>query len=220
MEAAAQALCGDERPTDVGAVLATGKNIKDLADELGVPYGTVLLDSFVVTQHGGQTLKLSRQDYAGLVAFQIAQATGQTPDAVFASAAQAFVNVATTFPEITTSRLDGNDSDLALPMAAFAQKYGINLWSEALRPVLTGYGYWYFESVPAGNLLKLMYPAVASILGLPQGNLDVPIAFPCGFQSLPEMLAEQLDVRLNSAVTKISRKDDYISVKASNHPTM
>ena len=221
MESKAQALCGDsnQRPTDLGAVIATGGNIKALADELDVPYGNLILEAkIVVILPNGQILKLSRSEYFGLVASQAGAPTGQDPQSVIAAALLAFFGVVQQFPEIKTPRLDDNNLELAMPTSEFAAKYGISVLVEALRPVVTGYGYGYFETVPAGITLQYMYPIIASVAGLPTDT--VSIAFPCGFQSLPEAMAQNMDVRLGAPVTSIKRKNKFVLVKAEGQPAL
>lgn len=215
MEAKAQALCGDERPTDLGAIIATAVNLKDLADEMNVPYGDVILD-FKIIVRLDETLKLSRADYLGLLASQI---NPTDPRVAINAAIEAFFKVVALFPEITTYRLDdgtdANKEELALPLSEFAQNYGITLLVESLRPVIVGYGHGYFEKVPAGIYLQYIYPIVTVLAGLAE---NVLIGFPCGFQSIPNAMASTMDVRLNAKVTKVKRNDHSVYVKAKGEP--
>lgn len=213
-EAAAE-LCGDEVPTELGAVYTTADGfVAALADELGVPYGKVTFQNKIVVSGSSQTLLLTTDEYLGLVGQQLNPGLNQMEVAALVQEQFLnFQNVAATFPQIFTARLDGQaNSDLALPLTEFARKYNIDLLIEATRPLATGYGYGYYDSVPAAYLLKLLQ-------GVLRGSLSTLVGFPCGFQSLPEAIAAELkDVRLNAKVESVRRKKNFVEVKVAGQP--
>ncbi|CAB9520562.1 Catalase [Seminavis robusta] len=214
-EAAAFELCGDQSPTDLGAIIGTGDNLKALADELGVPYAPLSwnLDNVIVQLDGETTSRFTRDQFLGVSALQIAPE--EDPQVAIGAAFQAFYATIELFPEIATPRIDGNDPELAMPMTEFGEKYGFSVLVDGLRPVLVGYGYGYFEETPAGIVLKLMYPI---LLPAATGSIIEVFGFPCGFQSIAEVMAQDMDVRLNAAVTSVERDDNYVTVQAEGQP--
>ena len=228
MEAKVQALCGDQRPTELGAIATWGENMVSLMDEVDVPYGVIVLDEYntVVqflrptnntntnnnfnntnTRQELVTALLSRTEYSGLLSLQFAP--DQDPEEVVGAAVQAFFQTVQLFPEIATLRLDGHDPELAMPMSAFAEKYGFSVLVEGMKPNIVGYGYGYFETVPAGIQMKFLHDIIMDAGSGP----SVAYALPCGFQSLLESMAIDIDVRLNAKVSSITRSDDSIMVE-------
>lgn len=123
-----------------------------------------------------------------------------------------FRAVVAKYPEIKTASLadgdEGNKEELAKPLSEFAESHGITLLVEAGRPLLTGYGYGYYESVPAGIFLPIIYYQIAH-------EDDANVSFPCGYQSLLNAMASHVDVRVNARVTKVERTEDYVDVEAT-----
>jgi len=93
--------------------------------------------------------------------------------------------------------------DLSLPFSEFAERYGIGLVEDWMKALLTGFGYGYSETVPAGYYVKFL-PFLVKLgpSGLEAGSGRI---FPGGFQSVFDALAATLDVRLDSEVTHIQR---------------
>ncbi|CAB9531306.1 Catalase [Seminavis robusta] len=116
---------------------------------------------------------------------------------------------------IQKSNLVGQaDTDLALSMTDFAAKHGFSIYLEALQPFALGYGYAYFDKIPAASVMKLIVSATEQRSRYPF------VGFPCGTQSLAEGMAATLeDIRLSAPVTKVEKLDNGLEVQADGQPT-
>ncbi len=99
--------------------------------------------------------------------------------------------------------------DLQMPFERYAALHGFTPVAELARGALTGFGYGYLETVPAFYLMKLigwlLRPGGRD--GLLPGEFFM---FPDGFQGLWEALARELDVRLDTPVTRLTRGGDGV----------
>jgi oxygen-dependent protoporphyrinogen oxidase len=87
--------------------------------------------------------------------------------------------------------------------------------AEATRSVMVGFGYGFYETAPAAYFWKLL-PWLMKIGG-PKGLTPAQyLTFPTGFQSVWTAVASDLDVRLNSEVTNVERKNNKVYVTV-NH---
>jgi predicted NAD/FAD-dependent oxidoreductase len=95
-------------------------------------------------------------------------------------------------------------ADLYLPFDQFAKKYGFTPIAELVKSIMIGFGYGYYETTPAIYYMKLMGWLVKPSLtkGLEPAQY---YTFPTGYQSIWEAVARDLDVRLRSEVTSITR---------------
>jgi hypothetical protein len=217
MEAKAQALCGDKRPTELGGIITWGDNMKALIEELDVPYGFNLLDLKVTVSLGpNQTAQLTQAEFFGLVAQM--ESPDQDAQAVIGAAVEAFFQTAEIFPEMLAPRHDGSDPELAMSTADFAEKYGFSVLVKGFRPSVVSYGYGYFENTPASVNMPFLYRYVSFLAGLIPG--DDLYMFPCGFQSVTEAMAKYVDVRLDAKVSSVQRNEDSIVVQANGQPIM
>jgi len=198
--------CGGTTPNELGAVYVSQGSLPTIyADNLGVLNFPTKVTNSIAVDTGEQTLFLSTGEYLGFLAKQA------NPHASDLDLLQIIGQQVTNVQEVITefgkylfsSTLVGqSDTDLALSTVEFGIKYDISLYIEAIRPVISGYGYSYFEEVPAASSMKL--------IALFAQQPDPFVAFPCGFQTLPEAMANQLHqkVKLNSPITKIKQDED------------
>eukprot|EP00542_Grammatophora_oceanica_P011084 CAMPEP_0194027414 /NCGR_PEP_ID=MMETSP0009_2-20130614/1570_1 /TAXON_ID=210454 /ORGANISM="Grammatophora oceanica, Strain CCMP 410" /LENGTH=509 /DNA_ID=CAMNT_0038666471 /DNA_START=43 /DNA_END=1572 /DNA_ORIENTATION=- len=214
MELKAQKLCGDRRPTELGAVAGLGDVMQNLAKEWDVPFGLGATEhKLSAVQHDdGQTVKVSPEEYLVELAREetdpcLSEVSG--PNACANLREILYDTMVKKFPEIGSPRLDGNHPDLALSMAMFADKYNVSLIVETIRAQFSGYGYAYHETVPAGSMLKIMFASFVT---------EGYSVFPCGYQSLPEAMAATMDIRLNAEVLEIKRKEKFVEVRATGQP--
>ncbi|CAB9527335.1 Flavin containing amine oxidoreductase [Seminavis robusta] len=222
LQAAATEYCGLQNYTNLGAALTlTGAATPGAsppvmyAEELGVPYGHVIFEDLVTVSLGDQSMRLTPQEYLGLLIKQTnPNATQIEIGGVAMEQVQNFgASVAMFIEHIQKSNLVGQaDTDLALSMTDFAAKHGFSIYLEALRPFISGYGYGYFEKIPAASVMKI-------ISSVTQKKSPF-IGFPCGAQSLAEGMAATLeDVRLSAPVTKVEKMDNGLEVQADGQPT-
>lgn len=98
--------------------------------------------------------------------------------------------------------LVGVDADLAVPFAEFARAHRIERLAAEFALYFTGFGYDYFERVPAAYVLKYYrLPTLAAFLHRKIYRL------PGGIQHLWTAVASAHDVRLNATISKIERGD-------------
>lgn len=178
---------------ELGAVLASAECelVLGLADRLGVAYAPYPVEQHFLDERG------ERHDAASFLASRYDAATIQRAIACYAAAlercAAAGLDRSTTPPR-----------DLHLPFDQFAAKYGFTPVAELARGALVGFGYGYYETVPALYFMKLIAwlfkPDGAG--GLQAGSFFM---FPQGFQSLWEALAREHDVRLGTGVAALTR---------------
>jgi predicted NAD/FAD-binding protein len=95
--------------------------------------------------------------------------------------------------------------DLAEPFAKWAAKNGFSEVVALIKPWFTGFGYGYFEDIPAAYVLKYM-----TIGGFPLSSL-----LETGFQGLWEKVARRLDVQTGVDIQSIRRSLDGVVVETN-----
>jgi len=181
---------------EMGAVIAAAECelVLGLADRLRVPVAPYPVEQRFLDEEG------VRHDAMSFLASRYSREEIREAIANYADALERFAVV-------NYDTLAGMPEELHLPFDRFAALYGFTPIAELVRGALIGFGYGYYETVPALYFMKLMpwlfLPDGAG--GLQAGKFFV---FPQGFQSLWEALARQHDVRLNAGVTALERQDD------------
>ena len=101
-------------------------------------------------------------------------------------------------------------SDLHVSFTEFARKKGFEPIADMMRAFLVGCGYGYYETIPAMSIMKIFDWSIKfDPADLPGSVLKMDLPpfqiFPFGFEQLWDLLATQLDVRLNSNITQVVR---------------
>ncbi|MBW2233460.1 MAG: FAD-dependent oxidoreductase [Deltaproteobacteria bacterium] len=162
-----------------------------LADELGVPYLPDSQRKYILDENGAlwEFQDFLRQRYD---AEEIAVAMDN-----YAKALETFASVGASYTDL--------HPDLTLTFDAFVDKYDFEPVARLIRSRMVGFGFAYYEQVPAAYYMKI----IGSLVQVGESELEAPptVIFPLpkGFQALWEAVADPLDVRLNAEVTKISR---------------
>jgi predicted NAD/FAD-dependent oxidoreductase len=180
--------------TELGAVFASPDYslVLGLADHFGIPYQAYATNQAILDENG---VKQSSESF-----LQSRYTTLQILGAVIAYGA-----ALTLFACIQKDGFDWLPSDLYLPFSEFAAKYGFAPIAELTRSVMIGFGYGYYETTPALYYMKLMGWLVK--IGGDKGLQPAQYyTFPTGYQSIWEAVARELDVRLGSEVTAITRR--------------
>jgi phytoene dehydrogenase-like protein len=178
---------------ELGAVLASAECelVLGLARRLGVEYAPYPVAQHFLDEEG------RRHDAAGFLASRYGAVEIRCAIACYAEALERF------------AAADSDDmgelpDDLCLPFDQFAARYGFTPVAELARGALIGFGYGYYETVPALYFMKLIgwlfKPDGAG--GLRPGDFFM---FPQGLQSLWEALAREHDVRLHAGVSALRR---------------
>lgn len=181
---------------EMGAVLASSECelVLGLARRFEIAYAAYPVPQHYLDESG------RRHDAAGFLASRY---DGPTIARAIAAYAAALERCAA----LNDSDLASIDEDLRLPFDRYAALHGFTPVAELARGALVGFGYGYYESVPACYYMKL----IGWLLrpdgqgGLRPGELFM---FPQGFQGLWDALARQLDVRLGTPVTALRRAAD------------
>lgn len=92
------------------------------------------------------------------------------------------------------------EADLCMPFSSFASAHKIDLVAKAFGPFFTGFGYGYFDEVPAAYVLKYY-----SWRTLKSFIKKVVFHFPTGIQSLWLTVAKSHQVIYNSVIEKVER---------------
>jgi predicted NAD/FAD-dependent oxidoreductase len=188
---------------EMGAVLASSECelVLGLARRFAIPYAAYPVPQHYLDEQG------RRHDAAGFLASRY---DGPTIAAAIAAYAAQLARCAA----LGDSDLAALDDDLHLPFDRYAALHGFTPVAELARGALVGFGYGYYESVPACYYMKL----IGWLLrpdgqgGLRPGEFFM---FPQGFQGLWEALARELDVRLGTPVTALRRQaDQRVSIAA------
>jgi hypothetical protein len=184
-----------DKVAELGAVFASPDYtyVLGLADRFHVPYVAFGTKQEIIDENG---VARSGSDFlqSHYPALELLAATAKYTGVLALFAAVQEPTLAITPPA----------PDLAMPFKDFAAKYGITPIAEALRSVLVGFGYGYYETTPAIYYLKLIGWLLKP--SLPQGLAPAQyFTFPTGFGSIWESLARTLDVRLDAEVTSIAR---------------
>jgi hypothetical protein len=90
---------------------------------------------------------------------------------------------------------DGISDDVELPFATWARKNGVERIAALIEPWFTGFGYGYFDEIPAAYVLKYLALFRFPVLEILEG----------GYQGLWERVAAKHDVRLGAAVQRVTR---------------
>jgi oxygen-dependent protoporphyrinogen oxidase len=177
---------------ELGAVFASPDytTTLDLADQYGIPYGESELPRFIYDNGAKRTFS----------EFLLAHYTIPQIQA----GVVAYATVLQQFPQIFANGMNNLPADLKLNFDQFVTKYHIEVVSELAKSLIVGFGYGYYDNVPAIYTLKILNMLVK--VG-PSGFESPPyFGFPTGYQSLWQAVAADLsDVRLNSAVTNVER---------------
>lgn len=180
---------------ELGAVFASPdyELVLGLADEYGIPRETYAGERFILDEKGRKL---------GFREFLLSRYTPAEIEAAIRNYAVALQN----FSAIGQDGFAGLPSDLHLTFDVFAAKHGFTPIAEMAKSIMVGFGYGYYETVPAQYFMKLM----PWLVKVGAGGLESPpyFTFPDGFQSLWEAVAGDLDVRLNTMVTRIERGKD------------
>ncbi|AVR96814.1 FAD-dependent oxidoreductase [Pseudoduganella armeniaca] len=188
---------------EMGAVLASSECelVLGLARRFAIPYAAYPVPQHYLDEQG------RRHDAAGFLASRY---DGPT----IARAVAAYADQLARCAALGDSDLAALDDDLHLPFDRYAALHGFTPVAELARGALVGFGYGYYESVPACYYMKL----IGWLLrpdgqgGLRPGELFM---FPQGFQGLWEALAREHDVRLGTPVTALRRiADGRVSITA------
>jgi hypothetical protein len=179
---------------ELGAVFASPDYTLTLglADKYGIPYKAYSTDQEILDEHG---VKHSPQDFL----------TSRYNTLQILGATVAYTAALARFVQIQENGFALLPDDLYMPFDQFAAKYGFTPIAEAVRSIMIGFGYGYYETAPALYYMKLigwlLKPAI------PQGLQPATYyTFPTGFDSIWKAVAQNLDVRLNSEVTSITRQ--------------
>lgn len=103
--------------------------------------------------------------------------------------------------------LTHTDAALSIPFADFAQKHHIENLAHEFALFFTGFGYDYFERVPAAYVLK--YYRWSTLMAFMQRKV---YRLPNGIQHLWTAVATHYTVRLNTNIERIERSETLVSV--------
>ncbi len=107
---------------------------------------------------------------------------------------------------ILSPGLSSISSELHLPFAEWARRNRLERIAAMLEPWCTGFGYGYFDEVPAAYILKYL-----ALFRFPVGEL-----LESGYQGLWERVAASLDVRLGVRIERVARSS-AVEVHAGEH---
>ena len=181
---------------EMGAVIASAECelVLGLADRLRVPVAPYPVQQRFLDEHG------ARHDAMGFLASRYSPEQIRQAIASYGAALERFAVVG-------YDTLAGMPDALQLPFDRFAALHGFTPVAELARGALIGFGYGYYETVPAVYFMKLL-----PWLFRPDGKGGLQpgafYVFPQGFQGLWEALAGELEVRLNAGVTALERLPD------------
>lgn len=106
------------------------------------------------------------------------------------------------FRRVSQPGLVSVEPELCVPFHAWASRYKMDLLAEELKKYFTGFGYGFFEHVPAAYVLK--YYSWETILAFLRRKF---YKFPNGIQHLWTTVAKQHDIRLHSTIVRVERTD-------------
>ncbi len=176
---------------ELGAVFASADYplTLSLASEYGIPTATSSTPRFIYDNG------VKRTSTEFLLAHY-------TPTQIGAAAA-AYAGVLQRFPQIFQDKLNNLPADLEQNFDQFAVQYHIEPVAELAKSLVVGFGYGFYDDVPAIYTLKI----INMLVKVGPTGLSSPtfFSFPTGYQSLWQAVAADLDVRLNSNVTSIVR---------------
>jgi oxygen-dependent protoporphyrinogen oxidase len=182
--------------SELGAVFASPEYqlVLGLAAKYGIPYTEYDTAQFVVNEQGQ---KQTAEDF-------LKSKYSQTE---ILAAAAAYLVAQGLFVQDQLPGFAHLPPDLYLPFDQFAAKYHFTPIAEAVRAVMVGFGYGYYENTPAMYYMKLV-PWLIKVGGTKGLIPATYYTFPTGYQSIWEAVADDLnDVHLNSEVTRIVRNE-------------
>ena len=168
-----------------------------LADELGVPYVPDPQRKYIVGEKG---VPQTYDQFLG----------ARYSSEEIAEASENYAAALETFSDIRSSGFANLHPDLTLDFDTFAEKHGFKPIAELVASRMVGFGYAYYENVPAAYFMKII-----DVLAEPSpSGVEEPryVLFPTpeGYEGLWQAVAASLDVRLGSEVTKISRSRESV----------
>ena len=97
-------------------------------------------------------------------------------------------------------------AELSLPFSRYVKKHKIEPLAKAVEPVMTGFGYGYYEEIPAIYGLKFISSMLSGsfVLSWLSGK-NVMCFFPGGWSAFWQKIARGFDIRLKADVTWIKR---------------
>lgn len=99
------------------------------------------------------------------------------------------------------------DSELCQPFSVWAKKYRLEIVAEELEPFFTGFGYGYFDQIPAAYVLK--YYSWDILKAFVRRRM---YTFPGGIQQLWTTVAAQQNIQYNTTIKKIVRRNEGITI--------
>lgn len=179
---------------EMGAVIAAAECelVLGLADRLRVPVAPYPVGQRFLDEDG------ARHDAMSFLASRYSTAEIRQAIASYGAALERYAMV-------DADTLAGMPPELHEPFDRFAASHGFTPVAELARGALVGFGYGYYETVPALYFMKLI-----AWLFRPDGSGGLApgkfFVFPQGFQGLWEALAREHDVRLSAAVTALAHQ--------------
>lgn len=164
-----------------------------LADQFGIPYETVEAKRiYLEPGRAMHPLAFARKTFS---AFEVLQSYLR-----FRSLAKKFRVLETGYHHIVP--------ELCVPFETFIQTHRIEAIARAAEPAVTGYGYGFYEDVPALYAMKLL----ASMLGSAFISTlflrpSIMCFFPGGWSHVWERMAQQLVVRTDTPVLRLEHQE-------------
>jgi oxygen-dependent protoporphyrinogen oxidase len=185
---------------ELGAVFASPDydTVLDIADDPGIaqPYVVYQNPRFILDD---DNVKRTFQDFL---------LRRYTPAQIGAGVA-GYANVLAGYPEIAQDGFVGISPDLHVPFGQFAAAKGMTPIAELMKSLVIGFGYSYYEDMPAIYALKL----IQWLIKVENGQLVSPnyYVWPEGFQNIWTKVAEVLtaggyNLKLSTTVTNIKRR--------------
>jgi oxygen-dependent protoporphyrinogen oxidase len=179
---------------ELGAVFASPdyRVVLRLAQERGIPVAEYNVPRFTLDEQGR---KLTAEQFLG----------SRYPLAEIQAAVGAYAATLAAYPQIDT--VDGfvglPDELTTKTFQQFANERGFAPIAELAKSIIVGFGYSYYDTMPAMYGMKIL-PWLVKVgpTGLQQPTY---YTFPTGFQSLWTAVAAELNVRLSSPVRRIER---------------
>lgn len=123
-----------------------------------------------------------------------------------------YKNLSKKYQKINEPGLSNVNIDLCMPFSEWAAHHKIPLVAKEFAPFFTGFGYGYFEEIPAAYVLKYY-----SWKGLMSVIKKSTYRFPDGFQKLCEKIATNHNVLYGITIKNIQRKQSIqIKTKTGN----
>ncbi len=182
------------RNYEFGAGIVTGNNVTvlDMAKKYGVK--TARIDT-------PSAIQLDSETYKPLKTQTVAEKMALFHQLVFK-----YRKLVNRYNKVTEPGLTGINRELCAPFSQFAAKRDINLVTEELAKYFTGFGYGYFDEIPAAYVLKY-YSWETGDAFLKKAIYK----FPDGIQGLWDTVAKNHRVIYNSAIKNIKR-DKVVTV--------